>query len=191
MSQSKRKFLVSAGAALLLSALPALGLAETAKPSMEANVSRWGSDYRRFALDKGGVEACAAACAQDSKCRAWSYVKPGASGIASAICRLKFAVPKAASDPCCVSGVMATAAAAGPVTADAVVDQKARASSATPRAASSGVTGSIKKKRPAGEATAAARPSGELLQMPLEAETPAALTTIGAPLDMPEPTPSE
>ncbi|MFZ1988680.1 MAG: PAN domain-containing protein [Alphaproteobacteria bacterium] len=192
MSLSKRNFLVSAGAVLLLSALPALGLAEIAKPSMEANVSRWGSDYRRFALDKGGAEECAAACAQDSKCQAWSYVKAGASGTASAICRLKSAVPKAASDPCCVSGVMASAAATGAATADAVVDKKATVASAMAKTSpSSGVTGSIKKRKPAGVTTAAAKPSGEILQMPLAAETPEALTSIGAPLDMPEPTPSE
>ena len=190
MSLSKRNFLVSAGAALLFGALPALALAGIAPPSMEANVSRWGSDYRRFTLDKGGAEGCAAACAQDSKCQAWSYVKPGASGGTSAICRLKSSVPKAASDPCCVSGVMANAAAASaPIP---TVDKKAVIASATAKtSAGSGVTGSIKKKKSAGATTAVAKPTGDVLQMPLEPETPEALTSVGAPLDMPEPTPSE
>lgn len=192
MTLPRRNFRVLAAAALLLNALPALGFADS-KPSIEANTSRWGSDYRRFALATGGAEACAAACQQDSKCQAWSYVKAGASGSASAVCRLKSAVPKAASDPCCVSGVMASAATAGATTADAASKPTTVASSAKPLAGT-GVTGSIKpnkkSKKPAG-VTAAAKPSGEMLQMPLEAETPEALTSIGAPLDMPEPAPSE
>ena len=190
MSLSKRNFLASAGAALLLSALPALALAGIAPPSMEANVSRWGADYRRFTVDKGGAEECAAACAQDTKCRSWSYVKPSASGTAAAICRLKSAVPKAASDPCCVSGVMASAATIAAPATD--TDKKAAIASATPKTTTgSGITASIKKKKPAGVTAAAAKPTGDVLPMPLQAETPEALTLVGAPLDMPEPAPSE
>jgi hypothetical protein len=86
---------------------------------------------------------------------------------------------------------MASAGASGATATNAAVGKKATIASGTAKATGSGVTGSINKKKPAGVTTAAAKPTGQLLQMPLEAETPEALTSIGAPLDMPEPTSSE
>ncbi len=36
--------------------------------------------YRNFDLQAANLELCAAQCAQDGRCRAWTYVKPGAQG---------------------------------------------------------------------------------------------------------------
>lgn len=172
-------------AALLLGALPVASFAADLKPSMEPNVSRWGSDYKRFALDKGGAEACSEACAGDAKCLAWSYVKPGVSGPA-AVCRLKSTVPSAASDTCCVSGVMASNSSNA--TTGSVSAGKTSQMALVTKPVATGVTGSVgKKKKKLPIVTTTAMPAGEVLQMPMEAETPEALTSVTVPLDMPSP----
>ncbi len=181
MVMTKRSWRLLASAALLVSLLPISGFSADFK--IENNTSRWGSDYKRFQI--GSAEACAAACAADSQCRAWSYIKP-ADKSPAALCRLKSAVPQARADECCTSGVAATAVSG-------LADKSSKVASIASKPAPSGVTGSIKRKekskkaKPAG-VTQAIRPAGETLQMPIEAETPEALTSISASLDMPEPT---
>lgn len=179
MARTKRSWRVLAGAVLLTSALPVAGFGADLKPTIEANTSRWGSDYKRFVI--GAAEACAAACAADDQCRSWSYIKP--TDNASALCRLKSTVPEAKADPCCASGIAPTAVGS-------ITEANRKIAVASPKSEPSGITGSIKKKdkktKAAGVAAAAKAP-GEVLQMPIEAETPEALTTISAPLDMPEP----
>ena len=75
-----------------------------ATPYLEQGVARWGADFRRFAVSSGNPNECAQACNADGNCRAWTFVKAGIEG-PQAQCRLKSAVPYAASDPCCVSGI--------------------------------------------------------------------------------------
>ncbi|HWV52012.1 MAG TPA: PAN domain-containing protein [Pseudorhodoplanes sp.] len=72
----------------------------------EFSIDRVGGDYRSFdvAADATG-EACAKACQADTRCRAFTYVRPGYSG-ASARCHLKERVTRPRRKPCCISGVV-------------------------------------------------------------------------------------
>jgi hypothetical protein len=71
---------------------------------MEGATNRAGSDYRSFDLVSADPALCEKTCAQETKCGAWTYVKPGVQG-PKARCWLKNAVPAAKRDACCVSGV--------------------------------------------------------------------------------------
>jgi hypothetical protein len=70
----------------------------------EVDVNRLGNDYKSFDLPDADPELCRAACDDDIKCKAFTYVKPGIQG-PKAKCWLKD--PAAAARPneaCCVSG---------------------------------------------------------------------------------------
>jgi len=56
------------------------------------------------AADPSG-QACKAACEADSRCRAWTYVRPGYHG-PNARCYLKERVRTPRRKPCCISGVV-------------------------------------------------------------------------------------
>jgi PAN domain len=60
-----------------------------------------GNDIAAFS----GVSAdqCAAACRQNGRCNAWTWVKPGYQGPA-AVCYLKNPTPRARGAACCISG---------------------------------------------------------------------------------------
>ena len=49
--------------------------------------------------------ACKAACEDDNRCRAWTYVRPGYIG-PSARCYLKDKITRPRHKPCCISGVV-------------------------------------------------------------------------------------
>ena len=74
--------------------------------SAEFAIDRVGADYRNFELppDPTGM-SCAAACQMDSKCRAWTYLRPG-YGSPAATCFLKDRVTSPQHRPCCISGVI-------------------------------------------------------------------------------------
>lgn len=63
-----------------------------------------GSDYHHFTprASRDHSSICADACGADSKCRAFSYVKPGIQG-SDALCYLKGSVPNGRNDTCCAS----------------------------------------------------------------------------------------
>jgi hypothetical protein len=69
------------------------------------DVDRPGGDYRNFDLSAPSHDACLAACIGDTKCKAYTYVKPGMQG-ASAHCWLKDSRPYASANGCCVSGII-------------------------------------------------------------------------------------
>ena len=71
--------------------------------TLEADTNRQGSDYRDFEI-QADPRVCANACATDSTCRAYTYVKPGIQG-PNAHCWLKNQAPNASANGCCVSGV--------------------------------------------------------------------------------------
>jgi hypothetical protein len=71
---------------------------------MEADIDRPGLDYSSFDLAQPDPAGCQSSCATDSKCKAWTYVKPGYQG-AKARCWLKGSYPAASPNPCCVSGL--------------------------------------------------------------------------------------
>ena len=56
----------------------------------------------RVALPNG--QQCAVACTEESRCRAWTYVRPGYHGPA-ARCVLKARITPPRRKPCCISGV--------------------------------------------------------------------------------------
>lgn len=72
---------------------------------LEWNTNRPGRDFRWFELDNG-ADGCASACQADQRCRSFTWVKPGVQG-RRARCWLKDAVPAAAHNTECISGVMA------------------------------------------------------------------------------------
>jgi hypothetical protein len=82
-----------------------VAVATTSKMSpLEFNTNRWGSDYNHVDLENADPKLCEAECKQDSKCKAWTYVKPGIQN-AQARCWLKEYVVQPAPDNCCISGV--------------------------------------------------------------------------------------
>jgi hypothetical protein len=62
-------------------------------------------DFGSFTLSSASPAMCQAACRKDSRCKAWTYVRPRIQG-PSAVCYLKNAIPPASSSRCCVSGVV-------------------------------------------------------------------------------------
>ncbi|MEZ5921478.1 MAG: PAN domain-containing protein [Parvularculaceae bacterium] len=93
------------------------GLAHAVVTS-ETNIDRAGSDYAGYDLDSANPALCKKACEDDSKCKAYTYVKPGVQG-PKARCYLKSAAPAASVNNCCVSGVKQTltqSASSQPVT---------------------------------------------------------------------------
>jgi hypothetical protein len=72
----------------------------------EFEIDRIGGDYTHFDTPASATgSACAEACAKDTRCRAWTYSRPG-YGTASARCYLKNRVTPPRHRPCCVSGVV-------------------------------------------------------------------------------------
>jgi hypothetical protein len=69
----------------------------------EHDTDRYGGDYQGFDVNADHVELCEDACKNDTKCRAWTYVKPGLQ-TKNARCWLKDVVPASSNDVCCVSG---------------------------------------------------------------------------------------
>ena len=74
--------------------------------STEWNTDRPGGDYRSFDLAQADPQLCRRACSRESRCRAWTYVKPGTIQGPRPRCWLKDRVPVARSHNCCVSGVV-------------------------------------------------------------------------------------
>ena len=70
---------------------------------VEPGVDRPGSDFKILWL-RGGPEACLEACAQNSLCKSYTYVREGVAGRMEG-CWLKDDVPPPVEDGCCVSGV--------------------------------------------------------------------------------------
>jgi hypothetical protein len=75
---------------------------------VEPDVDRPGSDFK-ILWHRGGVEACQEACAQNSICKSYTYVREGVAGRMEG-CWLKDDVPPPVEDGCCVSGVKASEA---------------------------------------------------------------------------------
>ncbi|MGZ5437092.1 MAG: PAN domain-containing protein [Pyrinomonadaceae bacterium] len=72
--------------------------------TVEDGVDRPGFDYRNFDLPQANSELCRDACANDSNCLAYTFVRPGIQG-PRAKCWLKSKVPPAGQSSCCISGV--------------------------------------------------------------------------------------
>jgi hypothetical protein len=73
---------------------------------LEYSIDRAGGDYRTFETkpDPKGAP-CATACHAETRCRAWTYRRPG-YGTVSARCYLKNVITPPRHRPCCISGVV-------------------------------------------------------------------------------------
>ncbi len=82
---------------------------QTAIAAWEINTDRPGMDYRNFWIDGEaftGTQKCENACKSDSKCKSFTYVKPGVQG-SQGRCYLKEGIPSPITNKdCCVSGVV-------------------------------------------------------------------------------------
>jgi hypothetical protein len=89
-----------------ISGVRGAALAQSSQGSLEFAIDRFGGDFRslEIAPDPTG-EACAKACQDDPKCRAFTYVRPG-YGTPAARCYLKDRITKPRAKPCCISGVV-------------------------------------------------------------------------------------
>lgn len=82
------------------------GVIEPRIGQTEFGIDRFGGDYRNFEMPPDPVgAACNAACEEDGRCRAWTYVRPGYIGPA-ARCFLKERITRPRQKPCCISGVV-------------------------------------------------------------------------------------
>jgi hypothetical protein len=81
------------------------GVVEQRNSEVEMSTDRQGGDYRSFDVAaEAGAEACRAACDDDQKCRAWTFVRPGYLG-AGARCFLKSQIKPPRRKPGMISGV--------------------------------------------------------------------------------------
>jgi hypothetical protein len=72
----------------------------------EHSIDRAGGDYRSFEVpDEADGKTCAAACQAESRCRAWTYRRPG-YGSTTPRCYLKETIKPPHRRPCCISGVV-------------------------------------------------------------------------------------
>lgn len=76
-----------------------------ALPSLtfEANTDRFGSDYRQIHQIHSAND-CKDLCAQDSNCKAYTWVKPGVQA-PQGVCYLKNPAPPQTPNNCCISGI--------------------------------------------------------------------------------------
>ena len=84
----------------------------TPQGNLEYDTNRAGSDYKGFELSQADPAICRNECANDSTCKAFTYVKPGVQG-AKARCWLKSDVPQASANSCCVSGIKSGGGSSG------------------------------------------------------------------------------
>ena len=90
--------------------VPGLAAAQPRSFSFERGTDRPGHAYRVLQTDNAAD--CSLACQAENRCRAWTYVEPGAprkAGTASR-CWLKHVVPQAIRNDCCTSGVRKSSA---------------------------------------------------------------------------------
>lgn len=82
------------------------GVVEHRDGLIEMFIDRFGGDYRNFDIAGGkGDDDCRAACTGDTRCRAWTYARPGYVG-RDAKCFLKGEIKPPRRAPGFVSGVV-------------------------------------------------------------------------------------
>jgi hypothetical protein len=106
--------LLFAGVLLALSPPPAGAVKPVSAGSMEYSIDRPGLDYRSFDLRVNNPAACRDACLGEARCQAWTFVRPNTIQGPHPRCWLKYDVPQARRNNCCVSGVKAARVAPAP-----------------------------------------------------------------------------
>ena len=106
MCSLKREVMPRVASSCCVSGVRGAGVTEPRLGEVEYSIDRSGGDYRAFdaAADSGGGP-CAEACKAESRCRAWTYRRPG-YGTGVARCYLKDAIKPPRRRPCCISGVV-------------------------------------------------------------------------------------
>jgi hypothetical protein len=102
----KREVMQSVRSSCCVSGVRGAGVIEPRLGELEYSIDRVGGDYRSLEIppEQRG-KPCAAACQADTRCRAWTYRRPG-YGTAAARCYLKDAIKPPRHRPCCISGVV-------------------------------------------------------------------------------------
>jgi hypothetical protein len=92
--------------ACCVSGVRGAGVIEPRRGPLEYSIDRFGGDYRSFDTETDATgAACRSACEADSRCRAFTYVRPGYIG-GAARCYLKSRLTRPRRKPCCISGVV-------------------------------------------------------------------------------------
>lgn len=89
-----------------MSGIRGTGVIEPRQGVIEYSIDRTGGDYRSIdvAADPTGA-TCKTACEGDTRCRAFTYVRPGYLTPAPR-CYLKDRITRPRHKPCCISGVV-------------------------------------------------------------------------------------
>ena len=77
-----------------------------AQQTVNQNVDRPGSDYDNFDTRANNPNLCMQACFADTRCKAWTFVKPNTGQGPKPRCWLKTGVPAPVTNGCCASGVI-------------------------------------------------------------------------------------
>jgi hypothetical protein len=102
----KREVVPRAQASCCVSGVRGGAVIEPLLGELEYSIDRVGGDYRSFEVTaEPRSKACAAACEAETRCRAWTYRRPG-YGTAAGHCYLKDAIKPPHHRPCCISGVV-------------------------------------------------------------------------------------
>ncbi len=89
-----------------VSGVKGAALKEPRIDGIEFSIDRIGGDYRSFDVTADPLgKTCQSACQADTRCRAWTYQRPGYGGPA-ARCYLKDRLTPPRRRPCCISGVV-------------------------------------------------------------------------------------
>lgn len=89
-----------------VSGIRGAALLEPRLGTLEFAIDRYGGDYKSIDIPPDATgSGCAKACQADSKCRAFTYLRPG-YGNTTARCFLKDRITKPRRKPCCISGVV-------------------------------------------------------------------------------------
>jgi hypothetical protein len=89
-----------------VSGVKGAGVIEPRTRALEFSIDRVGGDLRSLDITPDATgSSCRAACEAESRCRAWTYVRPGYIG-AAARCFLKDRIMPPRRKPCCISGVV-------------------------------------------------------------------------------------
>lgn len=100
-SVASQNFAVGFTYVLLVVFFAQLAFAQT---SRDNDVDLPGTDFAFF-LDQPEPSLCAAMCARDESCLAWTFVKPNKGQGPQATCWLKSGIPQPVAADCCISGV--------------------------------------------------------------------------------------
>ena len=87
----------------LIFSFPMVGFSEINTPPIMSGVDMLGSDYRNQQVGGNNPNTCFNMCKRDSKCLAWTHVKPNIQGPKS-VCWFKNVIPKPKTNNCCTSG---------------------------------------------------------------------------------------